>query len=375
MIKMKKRGVIEAQFNWIFILFIGAVIFIFFMTFSSNQKKVADDQISIELLNHLDSVAKGAALSIGTIYNISLPYDRELEKICEPETASSLKFKDSISSGVDITYTPLFSKAIIEGDILYTYSQYWMAPYVVTPLLYMAGDKTFFLVVNNPDVDQSLINEFFDMIPVPEKVSDNSLNVLKAIMDQDDIDFQNLVFDFYSDFNIIYFGNYDSDDFDNHNFNSRTTKVKIYNMSQENDYDYDFTVDVYTLDSLSSPKETTYGFGFPTLLALVFSEDVDDYICGMRKAFLRYKVVSTIINDKKNMTLEFVLENQRNGTGRFHPSCSMYYHPLYFEDLITKSEELFNSGDVQELEEIATPAKTLNDNNERLGDLSCPLPY
>ena len=42
--KLKKRGAVEVQFNWIFILIIGAVILLFFGVIIAKQRSAADSQ-------------------------------------------------------------------------------------------------------------------------------------------------------------------------------------------------------------------------------------------------------------------------------------------------------------------------------------------
>ena len=76
---MKRNAAIESQFNWIFVLVVGAVILIFFITFINNQRKNSEILTASDLLTHFDSIARGATVSIGTIYDIDIPSNIEFE--------------------------------------------------------------------------------------------------------------------------------------------------------------------------------------------------------------------------------------------------------------------------------------------------------
>ena len=41
---MNKKGIIEIQFNWIFVLVVGAIILVFFFGFVQKQKSFAEEK-------------------------------------------------------------------------------------------------------------------------------------------------------------------------------------------------------------------------------------------------------------------------------------------------------------------------------------------
>jgi len=60
---IKKKGVIEVQFNWIFILIIGAIILFFFFSIVKTQKTVSEKKISTTVRRDIRAILTGAGVS------------------------------------------------------------------------------------------------------------------------------------------------------------------------------------------------------------------------------------------------------------------------------------------------------------------------
>ena len=48
-LRHSKTGMVEVQFNWIFVMIAGFVIFLFIISIIMSQKKHADDLLNIDL--------------------------------------------------------------------------------------------------------------------------------------------------------------------------------------------------------------------------------------------------------------------------------------------------------------------------------------
>ena len=60
-----KRGVVEVQFNWIFIMIAGGLILFFFMTVISYQQQLSRQKLGVELASQLDLIFSGRGVSPG----------------------------------------------------------------------------------------------------------------------------------------------------------------------------------------------------------------------------------------------------------------------------------------------------------------------
>ena len=48
----KKRGVLVIQFNWMYVMVIGAVILIFFVMLANNIRKNSNESLNFDILNY-----------------------------------------------------------------------------------------------------------------------------------------------------------------------------------------------------------------------------------------------------------------------------------------------------------------------------------
>jgi hypothetical protein len=361
-----KKGVIEAQFNWIFILVVGAIILLFFVSLVSNQKKSADVTVSTKLLGNLESIAKGAALSVGTVYDIDMPPGQVLENNCEDEY---LTFYESPLQGINLKYNVLFSPKILSGSKLYTYSLYWQAPFVVTPLLYMTTDNVLCLVVENEIVSDADV-KIYEEIPVRE---DDNLKVLINIAELKEILNTNL--DAYTDLKIIFVGNFDESIFDG--VSNSKARVSVYDIFDSGSGDMDFgnffLVKMYEYDgdSLKGPNTASL-FGFPLLIGVLFSESVADFECNVYKSLLRYELISEIYEEKV-ISLKNYTQNNRD---IFSPNCLNFYSNDAYADMNSNINSIIETHEFENsLRSISNSVNILKQNNINLGDSSCPIPY
>ena len=68
-----KKGVIEVQFNWIFVLIVGAIILAFFVSIVMKQKDLSSGRLGTKLATDLETITTGAEVSVGTAQLIKVP--------------------------------------------------------------------------------------------------------------------------------------------------------------------------------------------------------------------------------------------------------------------------------------------------------------
>ena len=68
-----KKGVIEIQFNWIFVLIAGFIIITLFTTIIVKQRDVSEKSTNVMVLKNLDAILSGSEASAGTVNIVKIP--------------------------------------------------------------------------------------------------------------------------------------------------------------------------------------------------------------------------------------------------------------------------------------------------------------
>jgi len=129
---MQKRGVIEIQFNWIFILIIGAVILSLVMGFLLNQQESTTIARDAELQSTLATIFSGSATTTDSTKPIDIP-PTKIEFSCDAYSIGSLTER--------ISNVALFAPRVIDTDILLLSSRDVSMPFHITNALYMTSPQ------------------------------------------------------------------------------------------------------------------------------------------------------------------------------------------------------------------------------------------
>jgi len=172
--KMKKRGVIEVGFSWIFILIAGAVILGLFAYIGYSQESFFSGLIKANLLNDLNAIFIGATVSKNTAALFEIPNSR-------------LGF-DCDSYGIDGITHPLqghfvFGPEELETDELITWSKPWGLGFRVTNFLYISSPYVKYYVVYKSS-ESSLANEIYNDLPSQLKKELLEINGAESIENQ-----------------------------------------------------------------------------------------------------------------------------------------------------------------------------------------------
>jgi len=133
-----KKAMIEVQFNWIFVLIVGAILVAFFVTLGVKQKYISEEKTSYTSLSSFDSLLTSAGISANTLIVIDTPnvlfeYDCNTFRI------------GSVSKAVN--EKPIFAPKKLKSTKLITWTQDFFLPYKVTNLLYMSNPKKEYVFV------------------------------------------------------------------------------------------------------------------------------------------------------------------------------------------------------------------------------------
>jgi len=140
-----KRGMLEVQFNWIFIIIAGAVILAFFFSIIQKQRSVSEEKLSLALINELDAITTGAASSKGSAQRIDLPRTG-IDFGCSDECACAFRV-GSLSR--DYRDKIIFSPNHIEGKDIVFWTLPWNVPFRAGNFLYVTNDRIKYFFVSD----------------------------------------------------------------------------------------------------------------------------------------------------------------------------------------------------------------------------------
>ena len=158
---MKKRGVLEIQMHWIFVIIAGALILSFFVGIVVKQRSISRQELLFDITNDLDLLISGAKSTEGSITEIDIP-DIEINFNCMDYWIEGQK--------KSLKNKPVFAHDSITGDKILFWSVAWKMPYKVDTFLYVSSPQIRYVFVNAP-------NRIYNSIPgkmTKENVQDTS---------------------------------------------------------------------------------------------------------------------------------------------------------------------------------------------------------
>ncbi len=379
-----KRGVVEVQFNWIFVLIAGAVVLMFFVNFAMDYREAGETQIAAQILQDVGSLASSSLQAAGTAQDVEFG-GVDLEISCNADTCTDYGCDQEFSfGGRDIMapewmdLEPIFSSKDIDSDHLILWTLPWQAPYHVTNFLYLTDPEHRFIFVCDEDCDLSgeVVSQVRDNIYLNEEYHD--LDNGLTISDEGE-----------NQHNFVFF--MDPDEFDLDDFDGVADSVKersniLFIDPDESNEDYGevtFTSvdrEGFTRlvgDNIEDKKDAVPYVGIQMLIGAIYSDSKDDYVCNVRKAMLRYKDINNIYKDKSSE-----LEDECGDEDRDCYGCDEHYDDsdgsaqYYIEDLNQHYDVDFDDdfpiSDAGSLHETSEDLAGLNRNIYRQG---CPRVY
>ena len=299
-----KKGVVEVQFNWVFVLIAGAVILMFFVNFSMDYREAGETEIAVQVLQELGSLASSSLQAAGTAKDVEFG-GLELEVYCDPLSCNEYGCDQmfdfggrGISAPEWMDIEPIFSSRNIESDHLLLWTLPWQAPFHVTNFLYMTDPEHRFIFVCDEDNDEScrlagriysrfsenvyanhrfIYSEAIDGLEFEGERQNNFI----IFMDDNDFDgFENIDDDRIKERINALFVNPDE---------SSVNHGEVYFGSVDDDGELD-------LDGEGSPY-----VGKPMLIGAIFSDFKRDYECNVRKSMLKFLNINQIYKKKSQM--------------------------------------------------------------------------
>lgn len=329
---MEKRGVIEIQMHWIFVIIAGAIILAFFIGIVAKQRSISGKELIFDITTDLDLIFSSARVSEGSITDIDIP-ELELNFDCRDYWIEGQK--------KPLKTKPVFASDKIIGNKILLWSLAWKMPFKVDTFLYVTSPQVRFVFIDAP---AGLYNR------IPEKINKENIasSELARLTDMENYKVKFILFD--NNFNEMDFPawirKYDS--------------VAVAVDSAEEKLTY------YTYTNTWKKQGETFYLGEESLLGSFFSDNIDDYNCVMDKALRELNAVAGIYAERTKL-----LDNAG--------ICPLFYgdnHVRLFTRLIaaTGEDKGFSNGNII-TEQIKAAADSIENANIEIEYGSCPPIY
>ena len=283
--RKSKKAQIEVQFNWIFVLIVGAFILIFFIAIVNVQKQNADKTLAFDILGKIDLIISGALTIPKTGQIFDMP-KIEFRFQCDRISALGVdrQFQDRVVFGPDL----------LSGRQLIVWSQDWNVPYKTTNFLYVTADTARYIIFY--DTSEPSAQQLFQGLPDNmTKETVNSTN-FSQLADKNNYKIR-----------VVFFDDVDYDYITNKNNlglkmpafmvkmpDSAVTAVQLNESTNEVRF---FVKNGNNFTALGNPTEI---IGDPMKYGAVFSESKDEFNCSYHKAFKKLVYVSKIYSARES---------------------------------------------------------------------------
>ncbi|MBT4647427.1 hypothetical protein HOA56_00035 [archaeon] len=393
----KKRGVLVIQFNWMYVMVIGAVIIIFFVMLANNIRKNSNESLNFDILNYMDEIFVGIETSSQVEHSINLP-GVDLRVDCQGYT-----IKNSRHEGKSLKNRIVFSPDLLTKEIV-SYTLYFEAPFKTSFFLFLTSKQMQYVPLDDDLTDSEsyanqLVNElpenlnlYYDDPETKEMISefsdyeeDNHYKIKFIMFDTDpDDSYPAASIDKGKTKNrdislIVIDPNEDTfkiDEYDTNkpelSFPDGSGEVKFYTYNGEEFVRDDSADEVYP------PPAPSFGYlNKATLFGAIYSQDAYNYDCNMAKGLKRLSLMSEMLNSR----IEHIEKTDEdfNDLGE----CSGFYEEskklLYDSGSEGTIQSIANRQDISE-EHLNKLFDFIYENglvfyNDELQQKSCPMIY
>ncbi len=332
------------QFNWIFILIIGAAILLFFASIIFRQKDLSEVTAKTELLRDIESLIDGASVSLDTTNTIALSKSN-IDVSCNKVSigSTSKQYQNMI----------FFAPSPIKGSILVSQTLAFSIPYRSANLLYMTSQQARYILIGNSDFAKE-INK-----TLPNELSKDNYSSYDESKIKD-----------LSNYKVRFV-------FINNNLpaniprsllkmpDSDVTALKISGDNQKG------TLEFYQKNNNAwiSRGSSVY-VGKSSLIGAIYADKEELYSCNMRNVFSRAKIVTSVYDERANQIVNSSSTSSecKQAYIKALPKLNIIYDSL--SNLAAAS-----AFDIVNADKIISASKDVSIQNKETQKFSCPTIY
>lgn len=349
----QKKAVIEIQFNWIFVLIVGALIVAFFVFVVQKQRTVAKSSLEADIRTKLQAIISIAEQSDSTVYQLTVP-ETNMKFDCEGFSIGNL---DVIPLRGNFAPSPLKSSR----NKLYIASEDFSMPYKTTNLVYITTPDVRYVFYDSDDADNADSKEYAKKLFFDPKNPSMPSNITKEFSKCDNLKDKN-------NYKVRFiFVKESPEDSCGANIKkgevtaisiepalggiSGYGKIKFYERKEDGFVE----------------KGSSYYLGTSSIIAAIFSDSKETYECGLNDALERLKVINEIYLGKA----KYLQETMQN------TDCGNYYSNIEgIDKLVAMNTTLqIESLDENKVRAIYLNSVDIQNFNKLLSMKSCPLIY
>jgi len=277
-----KKG-IEVQFNWIFILVVGALVIFLFSRMILMQKQSSEASVAVMLRSKFQS------FMVSSITNEDLSSEvnfqtNEMSFGCDGFSVAGRK-----TAPVDVGVS--FAQKLIstESGNLVVRTQVWSMPFKISNFIYITSPEVMYIFVDNGE-DKELLNEIY--AKMPEKMSKmqvSSREVGHTITNSQNYNIRIILFEEEADADVLI-----------KDLRKKSNKVSALNIIPVKSSAYAFDAGILTFYTASSQQDSAY-LGTASLMGAIFSDDAETYSCNMAKAFDKLSGMIDLYSERINL--------------------------------------------------------------------------
>jgi hypothetical protein len=157
--RTNSRGVIDAQFNWIFVLIAGFVIFLFIISIIFSQKRNAEAQAGLATMNQISTLLKSKQQTADVYSEITLPRT-DFAFRCDPDSEIfNIKISNSGTNSLPVEI--IFAPQSFNTNKLMIWSRAFNAGFPVSVFTYITTADSIILIYNDSTTTNAYAAELF----------------------------------------------------------------------------------------------------------------------------------------------------------------------------------------------------------------------
>lgn len=270
--KITKKGIIEIQFNWIYIAVVGVILLTIFINIAGGIRKSSQQQLAIEAVNIFDEIFTSLQGSEKTEHLITLP-GIELELASDSEVCNYYSIKDSDFGRRSTEYLPVFGPDLIKKEIL-SYSIGWDIPF----------RTNYFLYLTSPDIAYVFVGQGLDIIDLYDEMPNHlTKEKVENALEFINQNYYKVKFISYTDLNNV-------------DVSRSVGKLKNKDVTGIYINHDEKSLTFYKKDSnILVEVSKSYYIDDTTLFAAIYSDNLGSYECNLKKAMLRTNKISDML--------------------------------------------------------------------------------